>query len=387
MFRRVIVTLLIPVAAATTIGAGPAVAQTLDLFQGTVLGSPRIVGMGGAVAAAAEDMTGILATPAALAFRPPGSPQTWDWDFYLDALVAPRDTDLTNSGLAAGADRAIEAYAGGICLYVGQWGVGISGAGTSFGLPPPAAGGAATELSTSSSQVAIARSVWDGQLGIGASLAVGEFAIDQGGTNLFSLSSISLASGVAWRPRGRPWRVGVFGRLPALGGEVTDSCGAQGACSGFTPPTGGEAPWQTGAGFAWRFGQVEWNQPRPALFRDERSLVLTGEIGVTGRVHDGTSVAGFAAGMEQASGRNLGVSARAGAEWEVIPGWMRLRAGSYWEPARIIDRPARLHLTGGVEVRFLRFNFWDKERRLRVAVAADGAREYQNFGLSIGFWH
>jgi len=73
--------------------------------------------------------------------------------------------------------------------------------------------------------------------------------------------------------------------------------------------------------------------------------------------------------------------------WVVMPGRLRLRAGSYWEPARIADRGGRLHATGGLEVRLFSFSFWDKERRVRLAIAADGARQYQNFGLSIGFWH
>jgi hypothetical protein len=364
-----------------------AAAQTLDLVQGTVVGSPRIVGMGGVVAAAAEDMTGILATPAALAFRPPGSSSGWDWDFYLDALVAPRDTDLTNSGLAAGADRAVQAFAGGACLYLGQWGVGISGSGVSFGLPPPAAGGPATELSTTSSHVAVARSAWDGQLGVGVSLAIAEFSIDNGDQNLFSISTFTFASGATWRPRGKPWRIGVSGRLPDLSSEVSNSCGDGASCNGFVPPVAGAAPWQVGAGFAWRLGELEWNQPRPALFRDERAVVLAAEVGVIGRVADGTSVAGVAAQMAQPSGRSLGVSARAGAEWEVMPGRLRLRGGSYWEPERIVGRGGRVHGTGGLEVRLFKFDFWDKERRVRIAVAGDVARHYQNIGLSIGFWH
>jgi hypothetical protein len=115
--------------------------------------------------------------------------------------------------------------------------------------------------------------------------------------------------------------------------------------------------------------------------------VLAADVGVAGRVPDGTSVAGFAAQTAQASGRSTSVSARVGAEWEIIPGRLRLRAGSYWEPARIIDRGGRLHGTGGLEVRIFKFDFWDKERRLRLAVAGDAASHYQNIGLSIGFWH
>jgi len=92
---------VVVVAASASVLLAPARAraQTLDLQQGAVIGSPRIVGMSGTVAAVADDMTGTLATPAAMAFRPAGAVGSWDWDFYLDTLIASRDTDLANSGL------------------------------------------------------------------------------------------------------------------------------------------------------------------------------------------------------------------------------------------------------------------------------------------------
>jgi hypothetical protein len=92
---------VVVVAASASVLLAPARAraQTLDLQQGAVIGSPRIVGMSGTVAAVADDMTGTLATPAAMAFRPAGAVGSWDWGFYLDTLIASRDTDLANSGL------------------------------------------------------------------------------------------------------------------------------------------------------------------------------------------------------------------------------------------------------------------------------------------------
>jgi hypothetical protein len=41
----------------------------------------------------------------------------------------------------------------------------------------------------------------------------------------------------------------------------------------------------------------------------------------------------------------------------------------------------------GVEWRLFKFSFWEKERRVRLALAADVAERYQNIALSIGFWH
>jgi len=363
-------------------------AQTLDLQQSTVIGSPRIVGMGGTVSAVAEDMTGVMATPAAMAFRPPGAVGSWDWDFYFDALIASRSTDLANSGLPTGDDRPIEAAAGGLCLYVGQWGIGLTGAGVSYGLPPPAVGAAPTTLSSAGSQLAVGRAMLGAQLGVGVSIAAAEFGIKQGDAVVFDMTGASLAAGVVARPTALPWRAGLSYRLPAITGTVTNNCGADPTnCNGLTPPSSGESPWQIGAGFAWRFGQSIWNVPAPVLFRDERALVLAADVAIVGPVADGVSVAGFAAQATQPSGRSVTASVRVGAEEELVPGRLRLRAGGYWEPERIESRGGRLHGTIGVEWRLFRFSFWEKERRVRLALAADLAQRYQNIALSIGFWH
>jgi len=329
----------------TALAPAPARAQTLDLQQSTVIGSPRIVGMGGAVSAAAEDMTGTLATPAAMAFRPPGAVGSWDWDFYLDTLFASQNTDLDNSGLPPSPDRPIEAAAGGLCLYVGRWGIGLSGTAVSYGLPPPATGAASMTLTSAGSQLSVGRAVLGGQLGIGVSIAAADFAIKQGQTTLFDMTGGALAAGVLARPTAMPWRAGLSARLPAVTSKVTNDCADPTTCNGLTPPTGGESPWQIGAGFAWRFGQTAWNDPNPILFRDERALVLAADLAVVGRVPDGVSVAGFAAQTAQPSGRSVTASARLGAEGELLPGRLRVRAGGYWEPERIEGRGGRVRGT------------------------------------------
>ncbi len=81
------------------------------------------------------------------------------------------------------------------------------------------------------------------------------------------------------------------------------------------------------------------------------------------------------------------LSPRVGAEFEWLPGRLRLRAGSYWEPQRFAGVPGRLHLTLGGELRMFAFQFWGAERRLALSMAVDGADDYGNAGLSFGFWH
>jgi len=382
--RRATITLT---AALLALAGRRAGAQTLDLYQGTVMGSPRIVAMGGTAAAVSEDMTATPATAAAMAFRPSGATDWWDWDFYADTLLASRDTDLTNSGLPASPDRPVSAGAGGACMYFGKWGVAVSGAGVSYGLPPAAAAAPPMTLSVDGSQLTVGRPFVDGRLGLGVSLAVGEFSIRQGDATLFDMTAVSFAGGVSLRLPDKPWRAGLSGRLPTISGSVTNNCAEPTSCSGFVPPTAGEMPWQLGGGFAWRFGPSAWNQPRQTLFRDERALVVTADVAVIGPVTGGMSVAGFAAQMPQASGRTVDVSARFGAEAEVVPARLRVRAGSYWEPERIAGRGGRVHGTLGAELKLFVFSFLSRERRVRLALAGDVADRYQNIALSLGFWH
>ena len=369
------------------LAGGRAQAQTLDLYQGTVIGSPRIVAMGGTAAAVSDDMTATLATPAAMAFRPPGATGWWDWDFYVDSLLASRDTDLTNSGLPASPDRPVTAYAGGACMYFGKWGIALSSAGVEYGLPPAIADSPPMTMMVAASQLTVGRPFLDGRLGVGVSLAAGELSIKQDATTLFDMTAASFAGGVSLRLPGKPWRAGVFGQLPQISGDVTNNCADPTSCNGFVPPTAGKMPWQLGGGFAWRFGPTEWNEPGQTLFRDERALVVTADLAIIGPVADGMSVAGFAAQMPQASGRTADLSARAGAEGELLPGRLRLRAGSYWEPERIEGRGGRIHGTLGAELKLFAFSFLGRERRVRVAFAADIADRYQNIALSLGFWH
>jgi hypothetical protein len=367
--------------------AAQATPGTLDLYQGTVVGSPRIVAMGGTAAAVAEDATGTLATPASVAFRPVGSTGSWDWDFYLDALASSRATDLSNSGLAADSTRAVRAFAGGLFFYFGRWGVGLSASGVEYALPPAAGATAPLTLTAQSSQLTLGRSLLGGRLGLGGSVIGGEFVVKEGAAALFDLAGAAAGVGLLWRPLSMPWRLGLAGQLPALTSAVSNNCATPTDCGGLMPPARAQNPWEVRTGIAWRFGSTPWNDPNPVLFRDERAVVVAADVALVGGVGDGISVAGFAAQTTQPSGRSANLSARIGVETELLPGRLRIRAGSYWEPGRIAGRQGRVHGTTGIELLLFRFNFRERERRVRLALAADVAVRYQNIALSIGFWH
>jgi hypothetical protein len=139
-------------------------------------------------------------------------------------------------------------------------------------------------------------------------------------------------------------------------------------------------------GGAWRFAPTQWNQLVGGNFRDERSLTIATDVVVVGASKEAYGIEAFGMHQLQRTGRNTAVSLRGGAELEALPGRLRLRAGSYWEPERYDDVGGRIHVTFGLELRVFEFFAWGR-RRGRISFTGDVAERYRNMALSIGFWH
>ncbi len=69
-----------------------------------------------------------------------------------------------------------------------------------------------------------------------------------------------------------------------------------------------------------------------------------------------------------------------------MPGRLRVRAGTYWEPGLLEGAGGREHVTFGTEVMLFSFHAWGL-RRTQLTLTGDLAARYNNVGLSIGFWH
>jgi hypothetical protein len=148
-----------------------------------------------------------------------------------------------------------------------------------------------------------------------------------------------------------------------------------------------EAPWTVAAGVAYRFSDRPWNISIDDFYRDERAVTLAADLVVTGPVSDGYGLEAFARHMLQPSGRHTVVSPRVGAEIEPLAGWIRVRLGSYWEPARVEDVSGRLHGTAGLDVRLFGFSLWGGHYRPQISLTGDLASGYGNTGVSIGLWN
>lgn len=375
--------------------AAPAAAQelrpitdrdwALDLHDGAALGTVRIVGMGGTSIAVTEGSAGVLTNPASAAVRRTTSLRHWDWDFHLDGLSAVYASDFDNNGVTAGDEFGVKVATGGIVGLMGPWALAAVATSLTAKLDGPeqdlvAAGGRA--------KIALARSFDGRRLTIGAAARIGMLAIDtdEGQSELFSLIGTSLEVGAVWQPPVESWRVGGALSLPVSGTKVeTSECDPM-DCQGYILPERVEVPWQIAIGAAWRRAPTPWNQLMAGPFRDEKALLVAADLVMTGPVADGYGLEAFGQKQWQRSGRHTAFSARVGAEYEWVPGKVRVRGGTYWEPGRFVGVGGRPHLTAGVELGFLDFNFFGA-RRLRLSVTGDLARRYGNAGLSVGFWH
>jgi hypothetical protein len=203
---------------------------------------------------------------------------------------------------------------------------------------------------------------------------------------LFQLSGQGVEAGATWIPRRQDFRLGAAIQSRIIGGNVTTQNCDPMSCEGFILPDQVVSGWRLVAGGAYRWAPEPWNQLVGGTFRDERAVTLVSDVVVTGSAPHGYGLEAFGQHELQRSGKNISVSLRGGAEYEWLPGRLRVRAGSYWEPGRFEGVSGRLHATFGIEVRVFEVDLWGR-RRGRITLTGDVADRYQNEGISIGFWH
>ena len=123
-----------------------------------------------------------------------------------------------------------------------------------------------------------------------------------------------------------------------------------------------------------------------------RYLLVATSLHVTGPLVDAVGVESFLERTVQRSGGATTYSPRLGVESEVVPRWLVLRAGTYYEPTRFFgrDSAARVHGTFGADLKLLKWKVFGLVREgtfWRATGSVDYAARYLSFGAGLGIWH
>jgi hypothetical protein len=374
---------------------------SIELYDGVAIGNTAVVGMGGATVALAIGTAGTLFNPSAPAVKPTTDTDWWSWDYHLDYLNGSLSTDYDNNGLplpdATGADAqsGTSVFTAGFGLRFWEWAGAITATqqfvpvADAMFTPPGSATMVPINASALRVQLAFARWIRRLDLAVGGSLTVARFSMDadcaEPGCELFAVDGVGVELGTTWAPRGQSFRLAATLASPITGRNFT-GCDPM-DCQGWILPNQIVSPGRLAIGGSYRFADSYWNQLVGGYFRDEKSLTLAADLIIVGASSNAYGLEAFGQHELQRAGRHLSFGVRGGAEYEWLPGRLRLRAGSYWEPARFDGVGGRLHGTFGVEVRVFQFWFWGSQRRGRISLTTDVAERYRNGGLSIGFWH
>lgn len=351
----------------------------IDFYEGVAIGDTSQVGMGGAGAARVVGSAGTLLNASAPAIRETTDTDRWSWGYHLDALTGRYSSDYDNNGAVTDETTGAELVTAGLALRIGDWG----GAITSTYQRAPLEGSLRAVVTRA--RLAIARYFPRHDLAAGVGVQSVTFGIERGGDEMFSITGAGLLAGATWLPRMESFRAGAALESAIFGGDVETSRCDPNDCQGYILPGAVETPARLIAGVAYRWAPTPWNQLVPHKFRDERSVTAAADLVVTGPSSNGHGVEAFGMRELQRSGRTAAVSLRAGAEYEWLPGRLRVRAGGYWEPGRFDGVGGRVHATFGADVRVFEFRLLGL-RRGRISWTADVAARYRNLALSIGFW-
>jgi hypothetical protein len=393
----------------SVLGAREAAAQPitapgyrLDIEAGPLLGSARVIGLGGAYASIAEGAAGMRWNPAAAGNRMPHAADGFDWDLSADFLLGlsgSKSSDFDGDGRvdSAGDDGGFSAFDFGALIQKGVYGLGAEVTLRRNGL---ASGGLALTGFEHSLTAVVAPSIALPSLGLvlspGLHVSLWQLELQDPKRN-FGVSSVSGVAGVLFRPVAHPVRVGGMVRLrPGSSNVTTDGLSPQEVsdrtlAGGLFLPGSVEAPWAASAGVSWRIGNAPYN-PRPRAWGGagggapppERYWLLTGEVGFSGAVPDAYAPSSFFDLANPVRARDAtSITPRAGMESELWPDRLRARVGFYLEPARFVGASERAHFTASLDIRTV--EIWGYP--IRLSLYSDNADSYNNGGASIGIWH
>ena len=266
----------------------------VDLYQGPVLATTRITGMGGAYTAVAEDTDGIPFNPAAASVRAPWSHAKVDYDL-TGGITLPSSvgaTDFDNNGTKGFAYKNFVWMTGGGLIQFGHWGGGLIASFQNYelgvpGTPVALPGSASNELVQKVAirilkvDPVVSYGFLDDQLHVGGGLRMaGFFGVGRSGTNgddgnerlLLQSFALGVQGGALWTPQDLPIRIGVALRSPAFSvkndsdsGRVKPDANGDRVIGNIYLPDELSLPWEAEAGIAVQL----WQRPLNIKWMDE----------------------------------------------------------------------------------------------------------------------
>jgi hypothetical protein len=158
----------------------------LDLFEGAVIGTSKVVAMGGASQALAEGSAGAPSNPSATAVRATTDSEWFNWDFHIELASRRLTKDFDNNGLR---DSSKDKIAGtlGLSLGFGTWGVAV---GSTFSVATLDELGQQEAVLTRT-ELSVAHLFQSVDLGIGLAYRQGIFSFSDKDNDLFEVNLVA----------------------------------------------------------------------------------------------------------------------------------------------------------------------------------------------------
>ncbi len=285
-------------AQAQSLGANGSRIQTndysIDLYQGPVLASTRVIGLGGAYVAVAEFVEGNTQNPAAPGVRAAHSLDYYDWDagigFTFPSTVSGSDffnTGKQGTSLLNTDEQGFVFFEVAGNFQFGHWGIGLGIRAQEYGLARADDGGDELESQIGGLDLQIARGFLDGQLVFGLGATTGGLQVfnrnaeNQAEGTLFNSVGGNYALGALIRPNESSYRIGaaVRGKIESVIDETITRSKVvfQGTPEELYLPDSVIIPWEVAVGFAYQFGRVfnpTWFDPTELVEGTERYVAF-----------------------------------------------------------------------------------------------------------------
>jgi hypothetical protein len=395
---------------AAVLHAGLALADTSTLLYDNpvpLVTSSRLVGLAGAAVGVAENSESLPFNYASVAQRSPHRARGFDIDVTFDVLFSPANQarDIDNDPAATQQIIApVETQLGGYVQF-SRFGVGgyarLSQRGICVMSDPLGLSCASTlQAQQATGAIVFGWNLWRDQLVFGAGFTLASAEFDVGNTAL-KYFGFSVGGGALWRPAFLPFRIGISGVTQTYGktDNMMQTIAGRPAFAGLIAPArisiGGSV--RLGQG-AWRYNRLSLsamkelpesynvaNVPHDLEPDDPRPpgrFLIAAQLDLILPVKNATTMRTFLNGEAPVqTGASLSLVPRLGTETEVVDHILRLRLGTYLEPALIAGTSTRPHATFGFEVFLLHLLFdWS------VSAAGDVADRYFSMSLGLGWW-